>query len=138
MTSSASVWIAALMLVVSVALFVAAPLTEVFSPRGDSRDEELRRARLEHERGLAITAMRDLDFDHAMGKIADEEYQTLRAELETRALNAMAALDDGINATASSAPTCPQCGTPTAADHRFCPLCGTASPMAGSDVSVPD
>lgn len=88
-----TVWIAALMLVVGAALFVAAPLTAVFSsPRGDT-EEETRRVRFEHERGLAMAAIRELEFDHAMSKITDEEYRTLRAGLEARALAAMDHLD---------------------------------------------
>jgi cytochrome c-type biogenesis protein CcmH/NrfG len=83
--------LAMLLLAAAVALFVAAPLTEVFKSHlrsGASADS----VRLEHERGLALAALRELEFDHAMGKIADAEFQTLRARLETRALTAMSAL----------------------------------------------
>jgi len=80
-----------LLLAASVALFVAAPLTEVFTARrriGATADV----ARLEHERGLALAAIRELEFDHAMGKIADADFQTMRSRLEGRALTAMTAL----------------------------------------------
>jgi hypothetical protein len=79
-----------LLLTASVALFVAAPLTEVFAARRRTTDAT---ARLEHDRGLALAAIRELEFDHAMGKIADAEFQTLRARLEDRALTAMTAID---------------------------------------------
>jgi len=49
-------------------------------------------ARLEHERGLALAAIRELEFDHALGKIADADFQTMRSRLEARALTAMTAL----------------------------------------------
>ncbi|HZP44273.1 MAG TPA: hypothetical protein VFB15_01370 [Candidatus Binataceae bacterium] len=86
------VWIAALMLMIAVALFVAAPLAEGFAIRPQSRSREAEIAQLEHEHRLALAAIREIDFDHAMGKISDSEYQMLRHRFETRALTAMAAL----------------------------------------------
>jgi cytochrome c-type biogenesis protein CcmH/NrfG len=86
-----ALWLAMLLLTASVALFVAAPLTEVLTARkriGATADV----ARLEHERGLALAAIRELEFDHAMGKIADADFQTMRSRLEGRALTAMSAL----------------------------------------------
>ena len=80
-----------LLLATSVALFVAAPLTEVFALR-KRIGEDPTIARLEHERGLALAAIRELEFDHAMGKIADADFQTMRSRLEARALTAMTAL----------------------------------------------
>jgi cytochrome c-type biogenesis protein CcmI len=127
MTSSSTVWIAALMLVASVALFVAAPLTEVFAYRRSETDDEARRARLEHDRGLATAALRELDFDHEMGKIADDEYHALRIGLETRALAAMSelsGLNDRGNPGSVGGKVCPRCAAPPAANFRFCPLCG--------------
>jgi len=132
MTSNVTVWLAALMLVASVALFVAAPLTEVFSSRRRGTDDEARSTRLQHERGLATAALRELDFDHEMGKIADGDYHALRARLETRALSAMSGLSElgAVGANARIAPhgarPCPRCGTPPAAHYLFCPLCCAA------------
>jgi uncharacterized membrane protein len=87
-----TIWIAALMLVVSVALFVTAPLTEVFATRRSSGDEA-EAASLEHQRELATAAIRELEFDYATGKIAEVEFRALRQRLEARALAAMAALE---------------------------------------------
>jgi cytochrome c-type biogenesis protein CcmH len=87
-----AIWIAALMLIGSAALFVAAPLTELFGTDGRAADDE-EAARLEHQRSLATSAIRELEFDHATGKIAEAEFRALREELETRALEAMAALE---------------------------------------------
>jgi cytochrome c-type biogenesis protein CcmH/NrfG len=89
-----TIWIAALMLVAGAALFVAAPLTEVFSsPRGET-DDNTRRMRFEHERALAVAAIRELEFDHAMTKITDEEFHSIHVALEARALAAMEGLDN--------------------------------------------
>jgi hypothetical protein len=84
--------LAMLLLAASVALFVAAPLTEIFTTPGRSK-QEVEAARLEHDRGLALAALRELEFDHAMGKIADGEFATMRTRLEVRALAAMSALE---------------------------------------------
>lgn len=84
-------WLAMLLLGASVALFVAAPLTEIFAARRRPEDSAAR-ARLEHARGLALAALRELEFDHAMGKIAEAEFQAIRARLEARALAAMTEL----------------------------------------------
>ena len=96
-------WLAMLLLAASVALFVAAPLTEVFAARKRA-GAAAHTARLEHERGLALAAIRELEFDHAMGKIAEAEFQAMRARLEGRALTAMAALAQARNPLAA-APT---------------------------------
>jgi hypothetical protein len=86
--------VATLMLAASVALFVAAPLAD-FVARRSSEQAGPDTARLEHERNLAIAALRDLEFDHAMGKIADSEFRLLRTQLENRALATMAELAPG-------------------------------------------
>ena len=93
MTLAVTIWIAALMLVGAVALFVAAPLTEVFTARPRAADDDAEVVRLEHQRGLATAAIRELEFDYATGKIADADFRALRARLEERALEAMAGLD---------------------------------------------
>lgn len=87
-----AVWIAAALLTLAAALFVAAPLTEVFSLRPERRKRESEVMQLEHEHRLALAGIRELDFDHAMGKIGDAEYNALRGQLETRALTAMTSL----------------------------------------------
>ena len=87
-----NIWIAALMLIASVALFVAAPLTEVFTERKTS-DEESAALRYEHQRNLATSAIRELEFDYATGKMTEAEFRALRGALENRALAAMAELE---------------------------------------------
>lgn len=88
-----TIWIAVLMLIGAVALFVAAPLTEVLAARQRRADANTEAARLEHQRGLATTAIRELEFDYATGKIAEPDFRAIRRRLEARALEAMAGLD---------------------------------------------
>jgi cytochrome c-type biogenesis protein CcmI len=134
-------YLAAVMIVAAVALFVAAPLTEGL--RRGRRDIVGRSEidRLEHDRGLAMQGLRELEFDHEMGKLDPADYHQLRAALENRAFAAMSALDragqnhdmrrrpaDTVTALPSSAPrtanSCPQCDARTFSGHDFCPECG--------------
>ncbi|HVN89097.1 MAG TPA: hypothetical protein VMT61_04725 [Candidatus Binataceae bacterium] len=87
-----TIWIAAVMLIASVALFVAAPLTDVFT-EPKSNDDETEELRFEHLRNLATSAIRELEFDYATGKMTEAEFRNLRNALENRALTAMAELE---------------------------------------------
>jgi len=148
-------YLAAAMIIAGVALFVAAPLAGGFFPSRRKGARDLDRERLEHERGLAVQGLRELEFDREMGKLSDTDYESLHAALEDRALTAMAALEKSHGAAKSSrrvepirriesarvapAPVsraqgtqprsinfCPQCGVRSAADAKFCVQCGTA------------
>jgi cytochrome c-type biogenesis protein CcmI len=140
-------YLAAAMIIAGVALFVAAPLAGgIVSGRGAKPDADLEH--LEHERGLAVQALRELEFDRETGKLSDADYQTLRAELERKALTAMAALEKerapqrgrahlrrvDFGRAASLARTseprrinfCPRCGARALAEAKFCAECGLA------------
>jgi len=134
-------WIAAILLIAAVALFVAAPLADyAFSGiiPANQAESELR----EHEHTLAVQGLRELEFDHAMGKLDAGDYQTLRQRLVNRALASMdrektfrqLSADPPDLKGDASPPTvaahsrimnfCPQCGTKIAQPHNFCPDCG--------------
>jgi len=138
-------YLAAFLIVAAVALFVAAPLTEGFL-RG-RRSANLELIRLQHARELALQGLRELEFDHEMGKLDASDYNGLKANLENHALAAMRGLEQLSQSTrptlvrlasirSGGAPQpqsnprpfnfCPQCGSRVAAAHRFCPGCGTA------------
>jgi cytochrome c-type biogenesis protein CcmI len=142
-------WIAAIMIVAAVAMFVAAPLSEGLLRRRESRPD-LEAERLEHERALAVQGLRELEFDHEMGKLGEADYRSLRASLEARALAAMSALDAARKrgrAALRLAPRrakpaapaqasrnfkfCPQCGVRAGAGYRFCAQCGAHLVAAG-------
>ncbi len=138
------IYLALFLIVVGVALFVAAPLFETATAGGPG-DADSERSRLEHERALAVQALRDLEFDHEMRKLSEQDWSELRQTLEARALRAMAALekldqaaaDRGLRARKrpvriADAPTggrprfCPECGQPLTAGANFCGQCGGA------------
>jgi len=83
--------LAAILIVAAVALFVAAPLAEGFTPRRGTRRPEFEA--LEHDRELAMQGLRELEFDHEMGKVDDRDYQELKRPLEDRALAAMSSIE---------------------------------------------
>ena len=85
-------YLAAVLIVASVALFVAAPLGGGLLA-GRRIREAAEAERLEHERALAMQGLRELEFDREMGKLADADYAALRESLMTRALSASAALE---------------------------------------------
>ncbi len=47
----------------------------------------------EHEHALSRWGLRELEFDREMGKLSDADYQSLRASLQGRALQAMSAIE---------------------------------------------
>ena len=55
--------------------------------------EEDERVRLLEERDQALEALRDLELDRRTGKIADEDFAVLDAELRARAAAAIEALE---------------------------------------------
>lgn len=143
--------LAAVMIVAAVALFIAAPLTEGLRRRRRAAADDLEMARIEHDRSLAIQGLRELEFDHEMGKLDAADYQNLRAVLEKRAFAAMTALDrarenrsptrPATSATSSlskpAANSCPRCGAGLLEGSQFCPECGAARAAGAPDHSPP-
>jgi len=151
-------YLAAVLIVASVALFVAAPLGGgLLATRRAGRDAA-EAERLEHERALAMQGLRELEFDREVGKLSDADYATLHEGLMTRALGASVELErlhpqaaapeaaatrpllvkSGVATMAvPAAPAsparirfCPQCGVEVAAG-KFCSECGAPlSPSA--------
>ncbi len=144
------IWVAAILLIIAVALFIAAPLIDpVFGSRRSVISAESERR--EHEHGQAIQALRDLEFDHAMGKLDAGDYRALRERLEIRELTAMSGREktpryssmDEIapvvvsSQSVSAARTatvnfCARCGTRIVLAHNFCANCGAALRMTAT------
>ena len=86
-------YIAAFLIVWGVALFVAAPLTGGLRTRAKRGREEIELEHWAHEHALAVQGLRELEFDREMGKLSDTDYESLRASLQGRALQAMTATE---------------------------------------------
>ena len=51
-----------------------------------SKGEERVRIGLEDDKERLLLALRDLEFEHEMGKVSDEDYSVMRSRLEQEAL----------------------------------------------------
>ena len=79
-----------LALIVIVAFLVARPLIERRGPREKAADPA---SHLAAERETLLAALRDLDFDHATGKINTEDYTAQRAQLVAQGVNVLKNMD---------------------------------------------
>lgn len=86
-------YVAAFLIVMGVALFVAAPLSGGLAGAARRSREQQERDQWEHEHALAVQGLRELEFDREMGKLSDADYESLRTSLQGRALQAMSAIE---------------------------------------------
>ncbi|HEX4346239.1 MAG TPA: hypothetical protein VHZ73_01635 [Vicinamibacterales bacterium] len=101
------------------------------------------RAALEREKHLTLRAIKDLEFDRAMGKVSEEDFREMSGRLRVRAARLIKQLDAGagyrtqveqdlvkrIGSNAEPAPApatraCAACATENDPDARFCKNCG--------------
>ena len=129
---------------------VLAPLV---APHSDFEQEPLGerlRTDLEREKALTLRSIKELEFDRAMGKLSQQDYEQMVHRLRARALGIMKQLDAGTSnyrerverdlaarlsarpksdsrglAVAESAPVRCACGTTNDHDARFCKSCGS-------------
>ncbi len=110
------------------------------------------KARMQEDGRVAtLSALRDLDFDYKIGKVSNEDYAPLRAQLLAEAAQYIhgqeeedAKLEALIQARrVSKDATCEQCGASVGAGQRFCSKCGApigsgACPACGKNVRAGD
>ena len=102
------------------------------------------RVALEQEKALALRTIKELEFDRAMGKMSEEDFQEMSVRLRARAARLIKQLDAGTGYRSqieqdlakrlgdgaagkgheSAVRLCPACQTPNDADARFCKSCG--------------
>lgn len=88
------------------------------------------------QREVVLAALRDLDFDFKTGKVSEEDYRPLRAQLMAEAAQYMEAEkkgDDQLEEMIRARRTvqqpglrCQECESPIQAGQRFCSKCGSA------------
>ena len=103
------------------------------------------RAALEREKQLTLRSIKELEFDRAMGKVSEKDFDEMAGRLRARALALMKELDHGPSAyrdeierelhqrlsqkpSATSAPAnlvCGACGAANDLDSAFCKKCGS-------------
>src|ERR1043165_5285868 len=104
---TAALALAAVLAVVA-ALLVARPFLRHPAPASDRLAElperERRRLALAEERDRALAALKELEFDHRTGKVADEHYRRLVGPLRVRAAQTLRALEPEIPEPPAPAP----------------------------------
>ena len=105
---------------------------------------------LQHQKELTFAAIKELELDRAVGKIADEDYTEQRRLLEENAISLLRRLESGdgsdraaitqqiehdiaqlvdkqnpVGTENADSESCSGCGARRSADYRFCPQCGT-------------
>ena len=93
------------------------------------------RAAIEREKTLALRAIKDLEFDHAMRKVSDQDFAEMGGRLRARAAGLLRQLDAGASYSAqiereAGAPPrgrrLPRRPPPSTRPGRFCAQCGAA------------
>jgi hypothetical protein len=100
------------------------------------------RVALEREKLMTLRAIKELEFDRAMGKLSDGDWHEMSGRLRKRAAGLMQQLDAGAGyrdrierdlakrlgesaaTTSARGNFCTQCGTKNEGDARFCKNCG--------------
>ncbi len=106
------------LLAVACVVYVARPfLVEPDAPRDSDGLREpgpldSRRVELLEERDRALTALKELEFDHRTGKLSDEDYRAVVGPLRRRVADALRALEPRAEERAARAPA------GTSSEHR--------------------
>lgn len=140
------VGLAALYLVLQPLLAPGAPKPPVFEPL----DPE------ETPKGVALAALKEIEFDRETGKLSDADYEFLKAKYTGQALEALRAEKSSVemgdvealiaarvrslrsaavpapSGSPDSAFACPACGPRPETDAVFCSTCGARLPLAGT------
>jgi hypothetical protein len=126
---------AALMILASAAIIARPLLTPATLPVDSPANQATEL--LEREKNAALLAIREADFDRAMGKLSDEDYASLKGVYEQRALSAMnslgkpeapAAVGSVAAGKSDRALFCVRCGDPFGTADKFCAGCGSERP----------
>jgi Double zinc ribbon len=137
-------------------LAVAYPIlarTRGSGPTAASAEETI--DELAAQRDAVFQALRELRFDHSVGKITDEDYVAFEGSLKQTAADSLRALDEWearadielepeieriVAARAalfvSGGIACPNCGRPAGPQDKFCGRCGAPLPEVPAPTSA--
>jgi len=135
----------ALLVTAAVVIWVLYPLITGSEAPLERLDDEPTEA--EMRKTVALKSLRDVEYERAMGKLDDGDYESLKAELSSEALAALQAEEEAATgaggeseaglegeivaarARLRTGPTCDACGEANEAGSRFCAHCGR--PLGG-------
>ena len=87
--------------------FLWAALRSLFGGKNDTQVSESvamqKRHELLDEKETALKSLKDLEFEHEVGKLSDEDFVRLQAEFRTRAKHILRELDDDLREHRSKA-----------------------------------
>jgi rRNA maturation endonuclease Nob1 len=108
---------------------------------------ERKRATLEREKTLTLRSIKELEFDRAMGKVSEKDFEEMAGRLRSRALALMKELDEdrsdyrtiiereldarlarrggGARTVTTVTTRCAACGSDNDPDAAFCKRCGS-------------
>lgn len=140
----------ALILTLACVAWIFHPLITGRAAPLEALEEEL--TDVEHRKRMALLALRDVEYDWHAGKLDEEDYRTLKAQVSAEALAALdaeareAAEDRSAQGMADRArieaeiaelraairkgAVCPHCAHPNPRGSRFCGACGAAMSVA--------
>lgn len=137
-----------LLLLVGLIFYVGYPLVGAASAPFGLREGE--HQRLVERREQLLAAIKEIEFDQAMGKLPEGEYQQLRQQFEAEAMGVLHQLDhfkgragqggtlaarvekDILPLRQKAKAHCPSCGANRQPADRFCARCGARFAEAGA------
>jgi len=140
-----------MLVILGVAVIVLEPIIRGRAASLERTTDEMSEA--EATRRVRLLALRDAEYDFQMGKLTEEDYRSLHAELAAEALEAMQAVEaeqaspvalppqdrDAVEAEVAAmreglreGTTCGACGHGNRPGSRFCGSCGEALHLTGS------
>ena len=125
-----------------------------FRGRASGKDSKANiRPNPEEKRKADLSALLDLDFDYRTGKVSEEDYSAVRAQLVANAAQyirleksiedeQIEAMIEARKASKSKSQMCSGCGDKVPGDSRFCSQCGTpvsqGCPSCGKSIQEGD
>src|SRR5258706_14688457 len=87
----------------------------------------------ETPKGIALAALKEIEFDRETGKLSDADYEFLKTKYTATALEALRSEAVGLGEAARlgtpvGGATCPRCGPRPEPDALFCSSCGQSLP----------
>jgi hypothetical protein len=126
----------------AIVLFILQPIVGGVHASLEREDEEL--TETEARKRVALLALRDVEYDFLAGKLDEEDYRAMKAQLTAEAMAALEAdeaVQSGsfaradsnleaeiaaVRAELNSGAGCPQCDFLNEEGSRFCSACGVA------------